>query len=215
MPKKLPENCKCKEEDKEHHIKASGKDCFEIEHEFCAKLCYAQVVPSMTPTTDTLNVDKLAPVAFVPYDSDDCHKVYGKIVLKFSCCYEKVEYRIWVYGACGKKNPNERVVSATLRLGRASDNGPVIAELFHTENLPTEAGDKVDGLLAEGVLTNVDLNVVTFDGVTVNTVASLFDATRRGFSYVLVTGNDLPLPYKPTFADGLIRGQLFAAQTTA
>lgn len=79
-------------------------------------------------------------------------------------------------------------------------NGPVVVFLFG----PADPGIDVDGLLAEGELTNANFeeaDCVTVIGTPVNNIASLAFAARNGLIYANVHTEANPA--------GEVRGQLF------
>lgn len=146
----------------------------------------------------------------VPRPKCDAPKdIFGKFKIKFSRGLTKAFFKIWVFNAVGDPNPNTKVTSASLHAGRADQIGPIIVNLF-TDG---RAGVKVNGLLREGYITNQSIRKVLFNGHSYSSVASLFDAIRRGEVYVQVNGSGVVLD-RIQYQDGLLRGQIFARETS-
>jgi len=143
-----------------------------------------------------------------PINTAPLTPVIGRLLLRFSRDLSVVKFRLSVFGNANPLSINQLVTVATLNAGRSSENGPIIAVLF---NNPT--GIRVNGLLASGILTNANIRHVTSaSGNTYNTVASLLQGIRKGDVYVNILGSNRD-PNTPGFANGLIRGQIFARQT--
>lgn len=113
------------------------------------------------------------------------------LILKFHKDLSSAQFKVYVCGA--SKNPQKFVLAVHLHRGEADVNGPVIATLF---NSPSSHGTPVNGLLAKGTLTNYNIQVDS----GINSVASLYQAIRRGAVYINVHTVDLP--------DGAVRGQI-------
>ena len=191
-------------------------NCERLELDFCAKLDFCQELVLLLQKGNSAK--ELPPVQpkFAPRPADEAPKrVHGKILLSFDHDLCKVRYCLFVFNACGRRNPNEKVTQAHLHAGRANENGPVVAFLANFTPLNKEGVD-VDGLIAKGCLTNEDILPVSVpsSGYALNSIASLYDAIRRGEIYTNVHGSDFK-PQKITYEQGLIRGQVFAARTTA
>ncbi len=113
------------------------------------------------------------------------------LILKFDKDLSLARFKVYVCGA--NKIPQNFVLSVHLHRGDADVNGPVIVTLFIS---PFSSGTPVNGLLATGTLTNDNIQVDS----GINSVASLYQAIRRGAVYVNVHTVGLP--------DGAVRGQI-------
>lgn len=160
----------------------------------------------------------VARVANLPED-EKAPKVAGRIELCFSKDLSSLEYKLFVFDAKGRENANERITLAHLHAGRSYQNGPVIVSLFELVD-PQGCGKEVNGLLAKGVLTADDLvgintgfPIVSANGHVFNSIAALFDGCRRGEVYANVHGSDCE-DDKPTFENGIVRGEIFSTETT-
>jgi hypothetical protein len=140
--------------------------------------------------------------------------VSGEAWFNFSNDLKCVDFKLSVFCAFGKENPNERITQGHIHVGRSYQNGPIAVTLYHVAEL-NQKGKKANGLIAEGRIANKDITPVTgADGERIVNVASLFDAFRRGQAYVNVHGSSFSNCH-PSFAGGIARGQVFANSTTA
>lgn len=149
---------------------------------------------------------------FVPRPANEApHGTHGKLQLCFSKDLSSVKFKLFVFDASGKRNPNEKITAAHLHAGRADVNGGVIVLLY--ANADPSCGKAVDGLLAEGTITNEHIikGVTSLSGYTFNSVASLYDGIRRGEVYANVHGSDTCQPGAIGYANGIIRGQIFTS----
>ena len=122
----------------------------------------------------------------------------GHLLLKFDKTLTQMKFKLFV--CSNNNNPSNFIISTHLHIARANANGPIVVGLFES---PTPAGVVAHGRLAEGIITNGNINLNT----SVKSVAGLFDAIRRGEIYVNV--HTLAIP------SGAIRGQIFPSETTA
>lgn len=207
----------CREEDDQeerHDTECRNKECRkpeELSRAFDAQLSFDQ---ELVLVRNTL-VARVATLA----EEENAPRVSGRIELCFSRDLSSVRYKLFVFDAQGRDNPNERITQATLNAGRAYQNGPAIVTLFEHADTK-ESGKEVDGLLAKGVLTADDLNgidtaspVVSQDGQVFNSIAALFDGCRRCEVYAQVSGGRYD-EQKPCYEDGIIRGEVFSAEMT-
>ena len=141
--------------------------------------------------------DGFIPISLIPGIVNP--NITGRLKLGFNKSFTRAEFKLFVFGA--NTNPNNFIRLAHLHFGRADVNGPVVVDLFIA---PTPAGVAVNGLLAEGFITNANIHR---NAPSVVSVTSLFDAVRRGQIYINVHTVVIPA--------GAIRGQIFAAETTA
>lgn len=189
-----------------HHKKSQCKNHAQrpqpLELIFCVPLTFAQELVAGPDGT------------FVPRSPVDApNNVSGNAFLRFRRDIGTLDFQIFVFNAVGQINVNERITQAHIHGGRANVNGPVVATLFNFG--PTNAvGTSVNGFLASGILTNANINpVISPEGYRFNTIASVFDAIRQGLVYINVHGSNAD-PTRPTFDQGIIRGEVFASQTS-
>ncbi|MGH8658225.1 MAG: CHRD domain-containing protein [Gammaproteobacteria bacterium] len=123
----------------------------------------------------------------------------GRFRIKFDSALTKAEFRLRV-------GDGVKVTQAHLHCAPAGVNGPVVAFLFNVAPVPGPGGVDVDGLLAEGELTNADV-VPDVDfasdpacGKTIDNIASLRAAMLQGCIYVNVHTEANPA--------GEVRGQV-------
>lgn len=162
---------------------------------FCANLSYAQELKASPP-------DPPNPVKFIPLDPAVDPGVFGAILLEFQPDLSSLSFKLYVFNDLAPVDPNALIRAAHLHLGNASVAGPVTVPLYSAP-LP---GTAVNGLLVEGVVHNSDVIPVTSStGYSSNTIASIYEAIRRGELYANVHGTG------PNFAGGLARGQIFLA----
>ena len=86
----------------------------------------------------------------------------------------------------------ENVTAAHIHLAPAGENGPAVAFLFPGPS----SGERSDGVLAEGTLTDADL----FSALAGKSISDLVDEIRAGNAYVNVHTSQNP--------GGEIRGQI-------
>jgi hypothetical protein len=118
----------------------------------------------------------------------------GAVRLIFDAALTEIRYALTV-------NNGISVVAAHLHCARAGADGPVAVTLF-SANPSVDA----DGVLQLGVITNADVSTVTcavndMVNVTVNNIASLFQAAKDGLIYANVHSENNP--------SGVVRGQVF------
>lgn len=167
----------------------------EFELEFSAQVSPAQELIGAPPVPLTTAQLPVSPVI-------------GDIALRFAPDLSSVEFRLNLFGVVNPANLNEAITQAHLHAGRANENGPIIATLVRFADLD-EAGVQVNGLLAEGVLRNVDITPVSSpSGLAFNSIASLYNGIRAREVYVNVHGSSFD-GLKPSFASGIARGQIF------
>lgn len=135
----------------------------------------------------------VAPQPGVPTDTT------GRFRIKFDSALRKAEFRLSV-------GDGVKVTQAHLHCAPAGVNGPIVAFLFNVAPFPGPGGVDVDGLLAEGELTNADV-VPDVDfasnpacGKTIDNIASLRAAMLQGCIYVNVHTEANP--------PGEVRGQV-------
>ena len=144
--------------------------------------------------------------------------VCGRLELCFAKDLSSLTYRLFVFGANGKENPNEKITMAHLHAGQAFENGQVFLFLFNA-GVGFGCGEAVDGLLAEGTRTNSDIIPQTSpDGTqSFNSIASILAGILNGQVYCNVHGaaknSNNPAgnfcdPDKTAYNDGIVRGQV-------
>lgn len=132
----------------------------------------------------------LVPLSTVSQNLDN---IYGSLKIKFNANSSRMAYRLYVYGATNNLN---QITSATLNTGSANENGPVVATFY------TGAPRQSNGLFVKGLVGNSDIQAVSsIDGYAFNSIASVYEAIRRGLIYVTVQSQQFP--------GGVIRGQIF------
>ncbi len=210
---------------KPKHCKEKKECCTEtaFDRKFHVCLSFAQELAPVILENEVPNRFQPRPASQAP--KGFCHKgVSGSLELCFEKNLSAVHYKLCVCGVKDVRNLNELVTQAHLHAGRANQNGPVIAFLFNVAELPCGPGVEFDRCV-EGTLCNEDIRPVTSpNGYSFNSVASLLDGIRRGEVYVNVHGSDFENCKQiepanedeklPSYADGLIRGQVFAEETT-
>lgn len=196
-----------------------GCHCEDLELEFCAKLSRSQVVENGIPG---LVGESENPT----WEEEDCR---GCFAIQFDKCFTKACYKLSICDVQGEQ------LTVNLRLARAGENGPIIASIFGNNYGNYPKVSETDGqmvrlrpiqntrLCVEGCLTNWDLRVVRDNWVpeksqeewclNISTIAALYDAIRRGFVYVSVSSNSGKETVIPSCE--ILRGQIFAARTTA
>ena len=109
--------------------------------------------------------------------------------------FTMMEYSLFVYDGVG-------IDRAHLHCGAAGQNGDLLVEFYNNAE-----GTDVDGLLAYGVKTNMDLMMAGTDGNAcgVNNIASLFAAMKNGTIYLNIHSLDVP--------SGVNRGQILLFPT--
>ncbi len=198
----------------DRHDRKKRKDCdadgfernFEIKLSFCQELVAAN---------NGAGEEALEEVTYVPRPVKDTPLgVRGKIEICFAKDLCSLKYRLFVFGADGRRNQNELITMAHFHVARASQNGPITAFLFDAGK-GFGCGVASNGLLQEGCLTNADIiPVISPDGNEYNSIASLLDGIRNGDVYVNVHGSNTCDPNKTGFAGGILRGQVFARETS-
>jgi hypothetical protein len=190
--------CKCKEKCEEPKLVNDIELCFLTPLAECQEIRLLNDSPRDSPRDEDHNEER----------RDRC-RASGQLVLKFSEDLCSVKYKLYVFNA---KKGDKKPTVAHLHLGRANRNGPPIVVLYSNEKKNySHDKDCEDNLLAEGHFNNHDLEFIGSpedpEVPEVPTIASLLDWIRRGYVYVNVHGSG---PY----ADGLIRGQVFARETS-
>jgi hypothetical protein len=157
----------------------------------------------------------LSPPPFLPRPASEApHGTFGRLLLCFAKDLSSVKFKLYVFNALGKENPNERITQAHLHAGAANVNGPVFVFLKHPVAGP--CGQPFDGLVAEGTLTNADIitpSVSSPSGYLINSIAALYEGIRRGEVYANVHGSNCT-PNLPGYATGIVRGQIFTNDVT-
>ncbi len=156
----------------------------------------------------------------VPRPASDAPKgsgngVHGKLQLCFAEDLSHVTYRLFVYGLVAPQNKNELITQVHIHAGRASQNGPHVTDLYI--GAPIDGcGLESNGLFKEGVIINSNIMPhVSPDGNSYNSIASLLDGVRRGEIYINVHGSTGCNPNGVKYGHGLIRGQVFAKETSS
>ncbi len=111
--------------------------------------------------------------------------VYQKTILLSAAMEDEISFKVKVKNIVG-------VTQAHIHVGTPDMNGPVVAFLYG----PSDPSDRLDGTLAEGVLTEADLNGGPFEG----NFAGFLEALGHGDLYVNV--------HTAEFPGGEIRGQI-------
>ncbi len=124
----------------------------------------------------------------------------ARLRLNFARDLSEAEFRLSVFDG-------EGITQAHLHCARAGENGPVVVFLFNVAPVPGPGGVDVNGRIAHGVITNDDILATDPDaspvcGVTINNIASLFAAVRKGVIYLNIHSEANP--------PGEVRGQVFA-----
>lgn len=179
---------KCEETCSGHMSEDDSKGVYS----FNVYLSFDQSLTSATGFTGTTGItgSALAPLSIVTENID---RVYGNLKLKFNRALSKLAYKLYIWNATSRQN---QITMASLNLGNASVIGPSILPIYMG---PSRS---VNGLLAEGTLTNVNVtNTYVTEVVAINTIASVYSAIREGRIYASVQTNQYP--------DGLLRGQIY------
>lgn len=159
--------------------------CLQKQTSYCVPLTYEQSLIGLVGGT---GFGALSGFAGVTGNVSNIHAV---LRLRFDASMTKIKYALYVYNAVAINN---RVTYASLNIGSASENGPVVVELFN-------GLQNVNGLLVKGYLYNSNI----IGQPEANTVASLFELIQQRRLYVAVATELsalIPAPY-------LIRGQIF------
>lgn len=149
---------------------------------------------------------------FIPRSKcDSPGNIFGKFKICFNRGMTRAYFSLSVFNDLGKPNPNTRVTRATLNAGRADEIGPVLVNLYRSTQ--PRLGDIVNGSLRKGYITNQNIRKVDFGKYSFSSVASLYDAVRKGNVYVQVDGSSLDFD-RIQYQNGLLRGQIFARETS-
>ena len=181
-------------DDDKHHRDRPGKEkrrCDEtykctIDLEACSRGSFAQeLIPLLGQ-----------PGQFTPAFSQIGNNITALLRLRFANDLRKLCFKLYVFDATRADN---KIVGVHLHYGAANVNGPVLVTLFSNP-----LGQKSDGLLSKGIIRNIDIS--HYDGAgnpanQINSVASLYDAIRRGNIYFNAHSQLLP--------DGAARGQIY------
>lgn len=124
----------------------------------------------------------------------------GEVHLYFDRYLSLCTFRLCIYNI--ENNPQIKITQATLNLGRAGTNGPIIAVLWAPKNR-----ENFTQIAEDGIITNEEIQASALPDQTVNNIASLYDAIIRGYIYINVKGRDLNLVTKTE--NDLLRGQVF------
>lgn len=148
---------------------------------------------------------------FVPRSKCDAPgNIFGKFKICFNRGMTRAYFALSVFNDFGKTNPNTRVTRAALHAGRADEVGPIIVNLYRSGSPRT--GNAVNGSLRKGYITNQNIRKIDFGKYSFSSVASLYDAVRRGEVYVQVDGASIDFD-RVQYQNGLLRGQIFARET--
>ena len=131
----------------------------------------------------------------------------GFITLSFDEGFTEAEFEVNLEDA-------EGITAAHLHCGTAGTDGDILATLFEgtfpesssssgssSSKSSSSSGDSDDTLLTDGALENSDLAGTDCDGITVSTVAALYQAIRNGSVYLNIHSEENTA--------GEVRAQLF------
>jgi hypothetical protein len=184
---------------KERHIrhaqnlKNSCNICNDIQLFSCTPLVFEQELRPLVVLPP--NPTQFQPASLTGSNPDD---YVGIFKIRFKSDLSSATFRL---RAAGNLNPNNVITEAHIHVGSASVNGPIVVTLYPTLSNPFQNSNAVN---IKGTITNAD--IAHFPGnelipVQINSVASLYDALRKGLLYVNVHTTLTPA--------GIIRGQLY------
>lgn len=181
-------NCGCRSE-----RRTCGEECVKVHHpprSFCVPLTFFQeLVSAASPPAP--------PGTFTPLSNTNAIDpgITGYAKVLFSEDFSSIRVRLYVFNAL---NPMNRIVAAHFHVGAANVNGNVTAFIY---GLPGQLPVNVNGFLTERIIRNADITPQTAEGFRTNSVASIYEAARRGLIYINVHSEQIQ--------PGAIRGQLF------